>query len=50
MEILLPPVSTDRALALSAPPVAGNKGPNTQVDPTLVDAIVEGVSRDDPTP
>lgn len=50
MEILLPPVSTDRALALSALPVAGNKGPNPQVDPALVDAIIEGVSRDDPTP
>lgn len=44
VEILPPPVSFDRSLALSAFHVARNEGLGPQVDPVLVDAVIEGVS------
>lgn len=50
VETLPPPVGADRALALGAPPVVRDEGSAPQVDPTLVDALVEGVSHDDPPP
>lgn len=40
VEILLLPVSVDRALTLSVPHLARNEGLGSQVDPTLVDAVV----------
>lgn len=45
-----PSVNNDRALALASPIIAMTKGSGPQIDQVLVDATVEGVSRDDPPP
>lgn len=50
MEMFPPSVNNDRALALASPIIAMTKGSGPQIDQVLVDATVEGVSRDDPPP
>lgn len=48
LEILLPPVSVDRVLALAASYVARGEGFKNEVDPGLVSAPIRGVSCNDP--
>lgn len=48
MEILPPPVSTDHDMALASPTVIVGQGYGPQVNHDLVEAPVEGFSRDDP--
>lgn len=47
VEILPPPIGTDYDLALVIPSDVVTQRFDAQADPKLIDAIVEGVSRDD---
>lgn len=48
MEILPLHVSSDRAMALAAPSADGGKGSANQVDISIVDAPIGGVSHNNP--